>query len=320
MYLSQPHTDPSSNITQETLLPVIHKPSGKESNTGMLNSQTKVQENKLWEADTGADTAVRPLMFHMVPPNIALTGTLTVPINHHMGNEKQSLSWENNRSEKINKVSSGAIRKRNNEVWRNFLKNWRRKQAEACKSQGWCVCCVLCDVRLWVQNPQKPHVLATPCQYPYKWTPIRNKWSLYTEQWDGSHICISRERSRSIFHLVQSSLEKEWPDIPASAKIPIHSKMRNVSNNVQDIFNIYIWWWIQPCSTCYIGFPVSYSFSHVWGTFFSTTLHVPVPLSCGHMLTHAVLLAWNSITMFVKKDKGGVSQVSCCSEQEVSVL
>lgn len=79
-------------------------------------------------------------------PNHALTRTFTVPINHHTGNEEQSLSWENNRREKINKVSSGAIRKRNNEVWRNSLKRWRRQLARlkpaAVKGGARCSSCV----------------------------------------------------------------------------------------------------------------------------------------------------------------------------------
>lgn len=65
-----------------------------------------------WAADTG----VRPLMFHTVPQTLPSPGTLTVPIYHHTGIEEQSLSWENNKRENINKVLSSAIRKRNNEL------------------------------------------------------------------------------------------------------------------------------------------------------------------------------------------------------------
>lgn len=78
---------------------------------------------------TNLGAQIAPKMTFHTDPNGALTRTFSVHINHHTGNEEQSLSWENNGREKINKVSSGAIRKPNNEVWRNSLKNWRRQHA-----------------------------------------------------------------------------------------------------------------------------------------------------------------------------------------------
>lgn len=102
--------------------------------------------------------------------NFALTRTFSFPINHHMGNYKQSLSCENNRREKVNKVSSGAVRKPNNEVWRNSLKSWRRPTARlgpaGVKGDAWCVCVYMCDTRthrvwacmlVWITTKKKIH-------------------------------------------------------------------------------------------------------------------------------------------------------------------
>ena len=54
--------------------------------------------------------------------------------------EEQSLSWENNRREKINKVSSGAIRKRNNQVRRNSPKSRRTTRQGRAPPQSKVMC------------------------------------------------------------------------------------------------------------------------------------------------------------------------------------
>lgn len=88
----------------------------------MLKISIYKKNSKHWaiEQTWALNVDIRPL------PSL---GTFTLPTNHHTGDEEQSPSWENNRRENINKVSSSAIRKRNNEVWRNSPKIWRRQIA-----------------------------------------------------------------------------------------------------------------------------------------------------------------------------------------------
>lgn len=138
MSFPQPYTDPFSTVTQEKLLPVIHK--------DIWTQRCETPKTLSKKTNLGCCYRHWTTEVSYSSPNLALTRTFTVSINHHAGNKEQSPSCENNRREKINKVSSGAIRKRNNEVWRNSLKSWRRQLARPKPAgiKGGANVCVVC--------------------------------------------------------------------------------------------------------------------------------------------------------------------------------